>query len=82
MGWSAGGYIAAFMATYSDRFKAITVGQGISDQRLFYTLGAGGLVKPEYSNPRATPWDDPEYYRRTSPLTYIKKAKTPTLIQH
>ena len=82
MGWSAGGYIAAFIATYSDRFKAITVGQGISDQRLVYTLGVGGSVKTEYWYARATPWDDPEYYRRTSPLTYIKKAKTPTLIQH
>ena len=50
--------------------------------RLFYTLGAGGLVKSEASYSRTTPWDDPEYYRITSPLTYIKKAKTPTLIQH
>lgn len=82
MGYSAGGYIAAIMATYSDRFKAITVGQGVSDQRLFYTLGAGGFVKPEASFSKTTPWDDPEYYRITSPLTYIKKAKTPTLIQH
>jgi len=82
MGYSAGGYIAAFIATYSDRFKAITVGEGVSDQRLFYTLGAGGLVKPEYGYTKATPWEDPEYYRITSPLTYIKKAKTPTLIQH
>jgi dipeptidyl aminopeptidase/acylaminoacyl peptidase len=82
MGYSAGGYISAFIATYSDRFKAIPVGAGISDMRLFYTLGAGGVAKPEASFSKTTPWDDPEYYRITSPLTYIKKAKTPTLIQH
>ncbi|MBP6705294.1 MAG: prolyl oligopeptidase family serine peptidase, partial [Vicinamibacteria bacterium] len=31
---------------------------------------------------KATPWDDPEIYRKTSPMTYIKGAKAPTLIQH
>jgi dipeptidyl aminopeptidase/acylaminoacyl peptidase len=82
VGYSAGGYIAAFLAAYSDRFKAITVGEVVSDLRLFYTLGSAGFVKPEYWYSKATPWDDPEYYRKTSPLTYIKNAKTPTLIQH
>jgi len=80
MGWSHGGYISAFMATYSRRFKAISVGAGVSDWRIFYTIGAGSSVKPDYA--RATPWEDPDYYRVTSPLTYVKQAKTPTLIQH
>ena len=31
---------------------------------------------------KATPWDDPAIYAKTSPITYIKQAKTPTLIQH
>jgi dipeptidyl aminopeptidase/acylaminoacyl peptidase len=31
---------------------------------------------------KATPWDDPDIYAKTSPITYIKQAKTPTLIQH
>jgi dipeptidyl aminopeptidase/acylaminoacyl peptidase len=31
---------------------------------------------------KATPWDDPKIYADTSPMTYIKQAKTPTLIQH
>ncbi len=30
---------------------------------------------------QATPWDDPEIYAKTSPITTIKQAKTPTLIQ-
>ena len=81
-GYSAGGRIAAFIAAYSDRFKAVAVGEGVSDLRLYYTLGAGGSAKPEYWYSKATPWDDPEYYRRASPLTYVKRAKTPTLIQH
>jgi dipeptidyl aminopeptidase/acylaminoacyl peptidase len=31
MGWSEGGYISAFLTTHTDRFKAISVGAGISD---------------------------------------------------
>ena len=31
---------------------------------------------------KATPWEDPEIYAKTSPITYIKGAKAPTLIQH
>ena len=30
----------------------------------------------------ATPWDDLETYRRVSAITYVKGARTPTLIQH
>jgi dipeptidyl aminopeptidase/acylaminoacyl peptidase len=30
----------------------------------------------------ATPWEDAEVYKKTSPIAYIAKAKTPTLIQH
>jgi dipeptidyl aminopeptidase/acylaminoacyl peptidase len=35
---------------------------------------------PQYL--RATPWADPKIYARTSPITYVAKARTPTLIQH
>ena len=31
---------------------------------------------------QATPWDEMEIYEKTSPMTYIKNAQTPTLIQH
>jgi len=36
MGWSQGGYISAFITTYSDRFKAVSVGAGISDWMTYY----------------------------------------------
>lgn len=31
---------------------------------------------------KATPWGDMEVYRKTAPMTYIKQAKSPVLIQH
>jgi len=80
MGWSQGGYISAFLTASSDRFAAISVGAGISNWA------------PYYYNTDITPFtinylghdpaDDPEIYQKTSPMSYIKKARTPTLIQH
>ncbi|MFL5710816.1 MAG: alpha/beta hydrolase family protein, partial [Chloroflexota bacterium] len=29
-----------------------------------------------------TPWEDPEYFREISPLTYADRIRTPLLIQH
>jgi dipeptidyl aminopeptidase/acylaminoacyl peptidase len=80
MGWSQGGYISAFLTTSSDRFKAISVGAGISDWSTYYVNTDITPFTRQYL--KATPWDDPEIYSKTSPITYIKQAKTPTLIQH
>lgn len=80
MGWSQGGYISAFITTYSDRFKAVSVGAGISNWMTYYVNTDIHPFTINYLN--ATPWDDPEIYAKTSPMTYIKNAKTPTLIQH
>jgi dipeptidyl aminopeptidase/acylaminoacyl peptidase len=79
MGWSQGGYISAFLTTNTDRFKAISVGAGISDWTTYYVSTDITPFTRQYLH--ATPWDDPEIYARTSPITTIKKAKTPTLIQ-
>jgi dipeptidyl aminopeptidase/acylaminoacyl peptidase len=80
MGWSEGGYISAFITTSSDRFKAVSVGAGISDWMTYYANTDITPFTPQYL--KATPWDDPEIYKKTSPISYIAKAKTPTLIQH
>ena len=79
MGWSQGGYISAFLTTNTDRFKAISVGAGISDWSTYYVSTDITPFTRQYLH--ATPWDDPAIYAKTSPMTNIKKAKTPTLIQ-
>ena len=79
MGWSQGGYISAFITTSSDRFKAVSVGAGISDWMTYYVNTDITPFTRQYL--KATPWDDPEIYKKTSPISYIAKAKTPTLIQ-
>ena len=80
MGWSQGGYISAFITTYSDRFKAVSVGAGISDWMTYYVNTDIRPFTRQYL--KATPWEDPEIYRITSPITYVNRARTPTLIQH
>jgi dipeptidyl aminopeptidase/acylaminoacyl peptidase len=80
MGWSQGGYISAFITASSERFKAVSVGAGISDWMTYYVNTDIHPFTRQYL--KATPWDDPEIYRKTSPITYVSKARTPTLIQH
>lgn len=80
MGWSQGGYISAFLTTHTSRFKAISVGAGISDWTTYYVSTDITPFTRQYL--QATPWDDPQVYAKTSPITTIKQARTPTLIQH
>lgn len=80
MGWSQGGYISAFLTTNSTKFKAISVGAGISNWVTYYVNTDIHPFTRQYL--KATPWDDMKIYQKTSPMTNINKAKTPTLIQH
>jgi len=80
MGWSQGGYISAFITCSSDRFKAVSVGAGISDWMTYYVNTDIHPFTRQYL--KATPWEDAEIYNKTSPIFYVKNAKTPTLIQH
>lgn len=80
MGWSQGGYISAFLTTNTDRFKAVSVGAGISNWMTYYVNTDIHPFTIQYL--KANPWDNEEIYRKTSPMTNIKNAKTPTLIQH
>ena len=80
MGWSQGGYISAFLATNSTKFRAISNGAGISNWMTYYVnTDIHGFTRAYLE---ATPWDDPEIYAKTSPMTNITQAATPTLIQH
>ncbi len=80
MGWSQGGYISAFLTTNSDKFKAISVGAGISNWMTYYVNTDIHPFTRQYL--KATPWSDKEIYEKTSPMTNINNASTPTLIQH
>ena len=80
MGWSQGGYISAFLTTSSTRFKAISVGAGISDWATYYYNTDITPFTRQYLG--ADPIADPKIYEKTSPISYVKNAATPTLVQH
>jgi dipeptidyl aminopeptidase/acylaminoacyl peptidase len=82
MGWSQGGYISAFLATHeAKRFRAISVGAGISDWMTYYVNTDITPFTRQYL--KATPWDDPEIFAKTSPITTVREgAGCPVLIQH
>ncbi len=80
MGWSQGGYISAFLATSTNRFKAVSVGAGITNWKTHYSTTDLHPFTLQYL--KSTPWVNPEIYAKTSPMTYINNASTPTLIQH
>jgi dipeptidyl aminopeptidase/acylaminoacyl peptidase len=76
-GWSYGGYMASWAITQTNRFKAAVTGAGMSDLAVEYGTEFG----PEYDEWfYGTPYDRPDGFRRSSPLTYITAARTPTLI--
>jgi dipeptidyl aminopeptidase/acylaminoacyl peptidase len=80
MGWSQGGYISAFLTTHTNIFKAISVGAGISNWITYYVSTDITPFTRQYL--KATPWANLTMYQKTSPMTTINKAQTPTLIQH
>ncbi len=80
MGWSQGGYISAFAGLQSTRFKAVSVGAGISD---WYTYHISNDI-PDFTTDylSGSPFHDRSLYVKTAPISNLANAKTPMLIQH
>ncbi len=77
-GHSYGGWMSMWANTQTRRFAAIVAGAGIADWASYY--GENGIDKWMIPFFGASVYDDPAPYRAASPLTFIKQAKTPTLI--
>ncbi|MBN1329981.1 MAG: S9 family peptidase [Candidatus Heimdallarchaeota archaeon] len=80
MGWSQGGFISAFVGIHSKKFKAVSVGAGISD---WYTYHISNDI-PQFTTNylSVSPFRDRDIYHKTSPISKLKEAQTPMLIQH
>ncbi len=77
-GWSYGGYMTTWMIGHYTGWKAAVAGAAVTDQLDQYNLGDGNGGRGQNS-----PWVDPKAMERTreqSPITYVSKMKTPTLI--
>jgi dipeptidyl aminopeptidase/acylaminoacyl peptidase len=77
-GWSYGGYMTMWAITQTNRFKAAMAGAGLANWQSYY----GENLIDQWMIPffGKSVYDDPEVYAKSSPINFIKKAKTPTLI--
>ncbi len=77
-GWSYGGYMTMWTVTQTNRFKAAVAGAGIANYQSYYGQNSIDQWMIPYFG--ASVYDDPAVYARASPITFIKNAKTPTLV--
>ena len=77
-GGSYGGFMTAWITTKTDRFKAAQTDRMISNWWSWYgSSDAQGLTTFEFYG---RPWENPAMYDSLSPIRYVQKVKTPTLI--
>jgi dipeptidyl aminopeptidase/acylaminoacyl peptidase len=77
-GWSYGGFMTMWGVTQTNRFKAAMAGAGIANYQSYY--GENKIdqwMMPFFGK---SVYDDPEVYAKSSPINFVKKAKTPTLV--
>ena len=77
-GWSAGGFVAAWTVTQTHRYRAAIDGAGVTDWSSF--IWTSDTVQTDYDE--RWPDEDPEAFRRFSPVIYAKDITTPLLILH
>jgi dipeptidyl aminopeptidase/acylaminoacyl peptidase len=77
-GWSYGGFMTMWAVTQTNRFRAAVAGAGICNWQSYY--GENGIDQWMIPYFGASVYDDPAVYAKSSPITFIKKVKTPTLV--
>ena len=76
-GWSYGGYMSEWAITQTNRFKAAVSGAGMSNLATEF----GTEDHPSYDEWfYGLPYEKQEGFLHSSPITYVKNARTPTLI--
>lgn len=77
MGWSYGGYMTMFAVTQTQRFRAAVAGAGIANWQSYYgENGIDAWMIPYFG---ASVYADPAVYAKSSPMSFIRQVRTPTL---
>lgn len=77
-GGSYGGFMTAWIETKTTRFKAAETDRMIANWVSWYSASdAQGLTESEFFG---KPWENPAMYDTLSPIKYVAKVKTPTLL--
>lgn len=80
MGWSYGGFMTSWIVTQTTRFKAASVGAGVTNLMSFTGTSDIPSFIPDYFGGEY--WDAFETWRAHSAMFHVKGVSTPTLIQH
>ena len=82
MGWSYGGYMTSWTITQTNRFKAASVGAGVTNLMSFQgTADIPGFL-PDYFGGEFWDAEGASRFQGHSAMFHVNKVKTPTLIQH
>lgn len=88
-GHSWGGYQSSYILTQTTMFACIVTGAPPTNLESFYNSlyrSSGtvqhGIMEVGQVRLGATPWEDPEMYRRLSPVHQVPNIKTPFMILH
>jgi len=77
-GGSYGGFMTAWVTTRTSRFKAAQTDRMISNWWSWYGVSdAQGLTEFEFYG---KPWENPKIYDQFSPIRFVDKVTTPTLM--
>lgn len=80
MGWSYGGYMTSWIITQTKRFRAASVGAGVTNLMSFTGTADIASFIPDYFGGEY--WDVFDRWRSHSAMFNVKGVATPTLIQH
>ena len=76
-GWSYGGYMAAWAVTQTTRFKAAVSGAPVIDMASEFGTENGSAYDEWFYG---TPYEKLDGFIKSSPITFVKNASTPTLL--
>jgi dipeptidyl aminopeptidase/acylaminoacyl peptidase len=76
-GSSGGGVLTAWVVGHTNRFRAAVSQRPVINWHSFVGTYDGGNW---YRRFRSKPWEDPMEYAERSPLTYVAKVTTPTMM--
>jgi dipeptidyl aminopeptidase/acylaminoacyl peptidase len=76
-GWSYGGYMSEWAITQTTRFKAAVSGAGLANLASEFGTEGGSSYDEWFFG---TPYENLDAFMKSSPVRYLKNAKTPTLI--
>jgi len=79
-GASFGGYMINWVQGHTNRFKALVCHDGNLDELMAY-FDTEELWFPEWEH-GGTPWENPDGYRKHSPVNFVQNWKTPELVIH